>query len=404
MRALFSQLSSFLIALVFAVILWTIATGEENPSREAFFPDPLPIQVENQPAGLIVYQTTAETARVKVRAPLATWDQLRAESFRVVVDLKGAAIGSHQIQARAQVTDPRAFVTAIEPPVVGVYLDQLQIRDFAVETELLDALPTGYVSQTPVARPARVRVSGPAMLVDQIAQVGADVSVRGAKTTFERQVSIVARDARGNVVAGVTSVPASVSITVPIEQRVGYKDVSIKTILKGVVASGYWISNIVVSPSAATVVGSAEVLSKVPGFIETLPIDVSTATGDVIKTVPLALPEGVSMLDNNGVTVAISITPILGGQTIRRAVTTQSLRRGFGATFSPDTVEVILSGPLPALASLTAQDVQVVVDASGLITGTYVLKPRTIIVPSVLKVQSILPDTVLVNIIEASPK
>ncbi len=404
MRGLISQFSSFSIALIFAVILWAIATSEAYPSREAFFPEPLPVEIANQPDGVIVFQKSAETARVKVRAPLALWEQLRAQSFRVVVDLTGATAGIFQTEPRAQAFDPRVTVTAVEPPMVSLRLDRLVTRELPVEPELTDAPPVGYVNKPPQANPARVRVSGPAALVDQVAQVDADVSLRGSKATVERVAPVVTRDARGNVVAGVTVTPAEVSITVQIEPRVGYKDVSVKTMLKGVVAAGYWISNIVTAPSTATVAGSAEALSKLPGFVETLPIDVNAATGDVVKTVPLQLPEGVSMLDNDGVTVQISVTPILGGQTIRRAVTAQGLRRGLGATISPDTVEVILSGPLPALTGLTAQDVQVMIDAAGLAPGAYTLKPRVIIVPAALKVQNLSPDTVLVNIVEANPK
>lgn len=404
MRGLLSQASSFLIAFVFATILWAIATSEENPSREANFPDALPVQILNAPEQLAVFQKSADTVRVKIRAPLAMWDQLRAESLRAVLDLRNASVGINPIEVRVQVADSRVNVVAIEPPVINVRLDRLTARDFKIQVELSDAPPTGYENKSPVVNPTRAQVSGPAELMDQVARVDADVSLRGARTTLETSVALVARDARGNIVTGVSILPSQVSVIVPVDQRVGYKDVSVKTILKGAVAGGYWISNIVVAPSTATVVGSAEQLAKLPGFIETTPIDVNAATSDVIKTVPLTLPDGIAMLDNNGVTVQISITPILGGQTIRRLVQAQGLRRGIVATVSPDAVEVILSGPMPALADLSSQDVQIIIDATGLAPGVYVLKPRAIIVPSVLRVQSLLPDTVLVNLTEATQK
>ncbi len=401
MRALFSQLSSFLIALIFAFILWAIATSEENPSREAFFPDALPIEIVNQPAGLALYGKSAETARVKARAPLALWEQLRASSVRVTMDLSGAGIGQYNVELKAQVSDRRLTIVAIEPPFAAVRLDQIKTRSLSIETELMDAPPVGYVSRTPTPNPARIQLNGPAIFVDQVTRVQAEVSVRGSRSTLTRQIALVAQDALGNAVAGVTLDPATAMITVPIEQRVGYKDVSVKTILKGNVAAGYWISNIVVAPSTTTVVGSAEALARMPGFVETFPIDVNAATGDIVKTVPLALPDDIALSENDGVLVQISITPILGGQTIRRAVIAQGLARGLAATISPDTVEVILSGPLPALAALSAQDVQVILDLTNLVPGSYSIKPRVSLVPGLLKVQSLLPDTVPVNITES---
>ncbi|MBI3913096.1 MAG: hypothetical protein HY327_02700 [Chloroflexi bacterium] len=397
------QIPSFFIALALAVALWAIATNEENPSREAFFSDPLAVEIVNRPEGLIVYEKSAETVRVKLRAPLASWDQMQPQSLRAIVDLKGTGIGETRGEVKVQVADPRVAVVAVEPPAILVRIDQLKSRGMAVETELLDAPPTGYVSKLPLTNPARVVLNGPARLIDQVERVEAALSVRGARSSVTQEISLTARDARGNAIRGVALEPAFATVIVPIEQRVGYKDVSIRTILKGAVAAGYWISNIVVAPSTATVVGSADVLARIPGFVETFPIDVNAATSDVVKTVPLALPEGVALPDTDGVTVQIAITPILGGQTIRRVVAAQGLRSGLSARVSPDSVEVILSGPLPVLATLTPQDVQVSVDVTGLASGTHSIKPRVAIVPALLKVQNLVPDTVLVNIVEATP-
>ena len=245
-------------------------------------------------------------------------------------------------------------------------------------------------------------VSGAAILVDQVSDVVADVFLRGAKTPVEREVTLVARDAQGNTMQGVMITPPAVTVDVQIEQRVGYKDVSVKAVLKGAPASGFWVSNIVVTPSTATVVGSADILAKIAGFIETMPVDVTGATADVTKRVSLALPDTISALNNEGATVQVSITPILGGQTVPRQVIVQGLRRGLLASISPAQVDVILSGPLPTLQSLSPEDVQVVVEASGLGAGTYQLKPRAQVVPDSLRVGSIVPDSVQVTLTEST--
>ncbi len=401
-RSFFTHFNSFVMALLFAVVVWAVATSEQNPSREGFYPDLMPIEIVNRPEGTLVYQKTAETVRVKLRAPQVSWDQLQPASFRVIADLQLLEPGMHQIPIKVQVTDPRVTVISVEPSAVGIRLEQLKSRDFDIHSEVLDSPPLGYAYRTPMLVPSQVTVNGPAVLVEQVVEVAADIYLRSAKSPVEREVTLQPRDLQGNVVQGVTLTPASASVKVPVEQRVGYKDVSIKAILKGTVASGYWISNIVVTPSNVTVAGSPDVMAKVPGFIETVPIDVNTATSEVTKRVAISLPEGVSVLNNEGVTVQVSVTPILGGQTIRRKVVLQGLRRGLVGAISPDTVEVILSGPLPSLQSLAADDVQVVIDASTLVAGSYQLKPRVPVVPASLKIQNIVPDTIQINIVELS--
>ena len=401
-RSIFSHFTSLVMALLFAVIVWSAATVEENPSRDGYFFDTLPIEIANRPSDLIVFQKTVERVRVKLRAPQASWDLLQPSSFRVIADLARLDVGQHQIAIKVQVNDPRVIVTSVEPSEVGIHLERVKTRTFDVRSDVLDTAPLGYTFRPPTLNPAQVVVTGPETLVDQAIEAAADVYLRGAKMPIEREVPVQLRDAQGNILSGLTISPTVAVVKVQVEQRVGYKDVSIKTTLKGAPAPGYWVSNIVVNPSTVTIVGNPDILSKIPGFVETVPVDVSNATAEINKRATLSLPEGVSVLNNEGAIVQVSITPLLGGQTVRRKVSLQGLKRGQTATISPDSVEVILSGPLPNLQNLAADDVQVIVDAAGLAAGVYQLKPRVPVVPSALRVQNIVPDTVQVGITDLS--
>ncbi len=402
LRALISQLFSIIIALLIAIIIWSVATSDENPPAQ-YYPESLSVQTIDLPDGLVVSQESPTTVKVRLRAPQSSWDQLTTSSFRVLADLQGLSVGLHQVPVRLQVADPQVSVVSIEPSEIGVRLEQLKTRTLDIHSDILDTVPLGYDAKPPTVTPKQATVSGPAVLVEQVSEVVADVLLRGAKTPFGREVTLIARDAQGNQINGLTITPATVTVNVQIEQRVGYKDVSVKASLKGTVAAGYWVSNIAVNPTTVTIVGSADVLAKIPGYVETQPVDVTGATSDVTKKINLTLPDNVSVLNNDGVSVQVSITPILGGQTVPRKIIVQGLHRGATATVSPAQVDVILSGPLPALQSLSPDDVQVVIDASTLIGGTYQLRPRVPVVPDGLKVQSIVPDTVQVTVVEPTP-
>ena len=393
-RSAASQISSLFIALFFAIIVWAVATGDENPTREAYYPDSLPIEIVNRADNLILYQKTIDAVRVKVRAPQVSWNELVRESFHATVDLNSLGSGVHQLNIQVLANDPRVRITSIEPATMNVQLEELKHREFDLLSDILDAPPVGYTAKSPIVSPSRVSISGPAILVDQVSETVADVYLRGAKQTVERDVTISARDVQGNLVTGVVISPTLANVKIGIEQRVGYKDVSIRTVLKGSAASGYWVSNMVVTPSSATIVGNPDVLAKIAGYVETVPIDVNGATADISKRAALSLPEGISVLSNEGVTVQVSVTPILGGQTVRRKVSLQGLPRNLTASISPDSVDVILSGPLPSLSSLSADNVQAVIDGAGLAPGTFSLRPRIAQLPEQLKVQNIVPDTV----------
>ncbi len=402
-RSLVNQLGSLVLAIVLATTVWVVATNDENPTSEKWFPDALPIEFTNLEPGLIVYRQSVQLVHVRVLAPEATWNQLLASSFHVIADLKSLGAGEHHVKLQVETNDSSVSITSIDVPTVDVQLEELKSRVMDVQSDVLDSAPPGYTFHTPVITPTQVTVSGPAVLVDQVNEVVADVYLRNSKTPVEREVTALARDPLGNLIQGLTITPPTVNVKVQVEQRVGYKDVSIKTVLKGAPAPGYWVSNITVTPSSATLVGSPDAMAKIAGFVETVPIDITGATADVTRRAVLSVPEGVSVLNNEGITVQVSVTPILGGQTVRRKVAVQSLARGLTAVVSPDTVEIILSGPLPDLQNLTTDDVQAVVDATNLAPGTYALKPHTIAVPDSLRVQSIVPDTVQVTISGTTP-
>ncbi|MGE5139136.1 MAG: CdaR family protein, partial [Rudaea sp.] len=96
-RTLLQQWSSILISLALAVVVWVVATGEENPTREDVFPDPIPIQYTNLPEGLTMSSTPAAAVKVTVRAPAARWQTLRPEDFQAVVDLAGSKSGARSL-------------------------------------------------------------------------------------------------------------------------------------------------------------------------------------------------------------------------------------------------------------------------------------------------------------------
>ncbi|TMC50085.1 MAG: hypothetical protein E6J26_10025, partial [Chloroflexi bacterium] len=201
----------------------------------------------------------------------------------------------------------------------------------------------------------------------------------------------------GNTVQGVRISPAVVSVRVPVNQRIGFKDVSVKVETKGNVASGYWLSNIAVEPSTITVVGSPARLDEIGGFISTEPIDLSDVRNSFLRVVNLRFPEGVSPVNTQSAQVTIDVSAITGGQTVQRQVTVRGVDTALHLGVSPETVDIILAGPLPVLQALKVEDVQVIIDLAGRTPGKYKVTP-TVVKPESLKVESVVPDTIEVVI------
>jgi len=401
-RWLLNQLGLIVTALAFAIIVWAVATSEESPGREGIFPDALPLEIKSS-TSLVVSQKSADSVRVRLRAPQASWDELQRANFHATLDLNALGVGTFDVPVLVTATDSRVTILSVDPATLNVKLEPAKSRFFDARAEVLDSAPLGYTFRPPTLSSAQVTASGPTSSVDQVTDVMAEIFLRGARSPVERETTLVARDAQGKEIKDVTLSPPTVIVKVLVEQRVGFKDVSIKTVLRGNVASGYWISNIIVIPSSATVIGNADALAKISGFVETAPLDVSNATVDIATNAALNLPEGVSILNNQTISIRVSVTPILGGQTVRRQVKVQNLRAGLTATISPEQVDLILAGPLPSLQNLSADAASVVIDAANLGPGVYPLKPRVLGANDPLKVQSIVPDTIQLSITEGTP-
>ena len=398
-RSLLTDLSSALIALIFALTIWVVAMREQNPIVGDRFPQAIPIEVVNQGEDLLILGGFEEEVTLLVRAPEKVWSDLEAESFYAYVDLADLGTGPHEVPVEVQHPET-VRVMEKSPDVVSITLDRAARRWFGVGVNILGDVPVGYKYGVPVVTPSQVAVSGPQSSVDQIDAVVIDLQLRGEKATMEKAFEPWPQNKVGGTVSGVEISPSQVMVQLPIEQESGYRDVSVKVVTQGTVASGYWISDIRADPSTVSVYGDPQRVSELLGFVETEPVDVEGANANLTRLVALVLPEDISLLGVGRVLVRIFVSPVLGGQTIRVSPTLQGLAPGLEATVSPQTVEVILAGPLADLSALQAEDVEVLLDLLDLGPGTYKVSPQ-VVKPDSLEVQSIVPDQLEVVITES---
>ena len=208
--------------------------------------------------------------------------------------------------------------------------------------------------------------------------------------------------------AGVSLSPAKIQVTVPVIQKGGYRDLAVKVVVSGRVASGYRLTSILVNPPVVSVFSTdIELVNSLPGYVETSQLDLTGVSSDLETHLTLNLPEGVSLLGDQNVLVQVGISAIEGSQTfLGLPVTVNGLDAGLIATVSPLEVDLYLSGPLPVLDTLLITDVIVSVDATGLAAGTYQLTPIVTITLTGIRVETIQPGTVEVIISKgiATPK
>ncbi len=404
LRWIISNIGTLILALVLAVVVWISAVTASNPNVERTRTVPLDI-VGLDPDMLIVGNVPTQV-RVTLEAPSSVMDSMNASENAVHswVDVVGLEPGTHDLLVQVQVNPAFRPVRQgpVIPELVEITLEPLLTRTYPVNLEVTGEPAVGYQKGPLLVEPSSITVSGAASLVNQIEQVGASIDISGVTETIERNVSLVAVDQQGDPVSGVNITPAEVAVTQPIFLQGGYRNVIVRVETVGQPADGYKLTNITVSPLNVVVFSSdPQLVNDLPGYVETEAVDLTGAVDDIDTYVAITLPEGVTLVGDQFVLVQVSIAAIEGSLKMSLPVTPIGLLPIQAALISPETVDVILSGPVPILDTMTPEDVRVLVDVSDLELGIYQLEPQVEVFPDRVVVESVVPSTVEVEIIIA---
>jgi YbbR domain-containing protein len=390
---------SFLLAGILAAAVWVNAVSTQDPDETRTLSVPITVTVQGLKEGLVAQGYQNLGVQVTLRAPRSVWDRLSPDTVRVLADLSGKAEGKYSIPLKTVTDLSPVRVEKVEPSTVQILIDHLATRSLAVHVELTGSLALGFQAGTPTAEPGTVTLSGPQSLVDSVVEVVAAVSVEGLRSSTDQNIPLLALDTQGTVVSGVSITPLTISISIPVQQLGGYRDLVVKVPLTGAVKSGYRLTGLTITPQVVTLYSDdAEAIRNLPGYVETQPLDISGASADVAKSLALVLPSGVRVVGDPKIVVQVSISAIEDSITLSRPIRFQGLTPGLSATFSPAFVDIILSGPAPIIWSLRPADVDAFLDLAGLVPGTYKLKPEVKLLDPVLQLVTISPEQVEVVI------
>ncbi len=392
------NLRTFLWSLLLALAVWLAAVTAADPDVVRAYPSPVRLDVVGQDPGLVINGSLPKSVELTLRAPQSVWDQLtaRPDAVRAILDLSGLSAGKHKVDIQIQISVRPVRIVSANPSSVAVSLEPLITRTLPLQSMVTGQPAIGYQAGDLTVDPQQVVLAGPQSVVSRVVHTQVVVNATGIREALDETVPIQALDQNNLPVSGLTIQPESAHVTLPVTRQGGFRDLAVKVIVRGQVADGYRLDSISVAPPVVTVYSSnPELVNALPGVVETQPLDLTEAKDNLTLRVPLNLPSGVSAVGDQTVVIQAGISPIqssltLSGQHIEIA----GLPSDLNAQISPETMDVILSGPLPVLNSLSRQDVHVTVDVTGLAAGSYQLTPTVQILAANVTVESLLPGTV----------
>ncbi len=393
---------TFLWAFALAMAVWISAVTSADPDETRVLASPVSLQIIGQSPNLVLSNDIPKEVEVALRAPSSVWSLIEADPqiVRAILDLSGLSSGEHEVELQIQVNARPVQIVSVAPSLVKFTLEPLVSQTLDVDLSLSGEVAVGYQIGETNMEPVQVVVSGAQSQVRQVTRARVSVNLSGIRENFDQSLNVEVLDDKGLKVTGVSVSPESVHVVLPVSQQGGYRDVAVKVTIIGRVASGYRLTDLSVFPPVVTIFSAdPQLVGNLPGVVETQPLDLQNAQDNINTRLSINLPDGVSIIGEQTVLIQAGVSPIESSVTLAgEKIDIIGLESGLTAVISPTTVDVIISGPLSLLDTLTRQGVHATVDLTGLPAGTYQITPNVEILIADVIVESILPNTVEVII------
>lgn len=299
----------------------------------------------------------------------------QSTSHYVTIDLSGLKPGTHKVNIEYNQNNG-SIDYMVNPSVatVIIYEKVSETRTMSIDLLNKDSLDSKLVVEKINYDTDKVVIKGAEHQLKEVVEVKALVDLNNltantAGTYTIKDVPLKAYNKDGEVV-DVEIVPETIDVEVQIASP--SKELPIKLVPVGDVASGYAISSMTPSETKVTVYGDSETLNN----LKSIPVNVDVSGLKEGKTYKLQLekPVGVKSLSINNITVTVGIGNVSNKKIDGVKISVKNLSDEYKATpvtESDAEVTVNLKGVQSVINGITADDVTPYVDLTGYEPGNY---------------------------------
>ena len=299
----------------------------------------------------------------------------QSTSHYVTIDLSGLKPGTHKVNIEYNQNNG-SIDYMVNPSVatVIIYEKVSETRTMSIDLLNKDSLDSKLVVEKINYDTDKVVIKGAEHQLKEVVEVKALVDLNNltantAGTYTIKDVPLKAYNKDGEVV-DVEIVPETIDVEVQIASP--SKELPIKLVPVGDVASGYAISSMTSSETKVTVYGDSETLNN----LKSIPVNVDVSGLKEGKTYKLQLekPVGVKSLSINNITVTVGIGNVSNKKIDGVKISVKNLSDEYKATpvtESDAEVTVNLKGVQSVINGITADDVIPYVDLAGYEPGNY---------------------------------
>ena len=330
----------------------------------------IPVRQINDPPDTYVLTPPPPVTQVRYFAPNGV--PVAASTFLATIDLENFAdtVGVVSVPITVTSPDPRIRILGFEPAFATIELDQLiSVDDIPVRVvhgEVPDGLTMGETS----VQPSTVTVSGAASIVSKVDSVRADVVIGSTGIDVDEDVRLVPVDKLGNALRPLDITPPTARVKIAVFSDQQSRALPVNPIIIGDPAAGFEVAAVSVEPQVVLVAGDADRLIELTK-VDTIPISLTGVSGSETVTVELALPDEVVAVDDDSVTVTISLRPVTATRTFDSGLRLVGTSSELEYALSTDRVLVTIGGSTADLDRLSGSTLVMDLDVSGLGPGEH---------------------------------
>ena len=378
-----NKILSVLLSVAIAFALWLYVVNVISPQSDGNFKNvPVTLQNENILAerGLMI---TSVTPSMELRLQGNRTDLIKLNSSNITVlanistiEAPGSFQLNYSVSYPGNISNAAVSVIGSNPALIELTVENRVTKTVPVVVDYGDTqVPEGFIADKENIELdyESIEISGPESVVKTIDRAVIDIDLSNQSETLLGQFDYLLCDAAGEPANAelITTNAESVNLTLKV-QRVKEIDLVVE-VIEGGGATGL-TSTITVEPAKILVAGSEKLLENMDK-LELGTINLGEMLEDGELTFPIALPEGIS--NQTGIAEA-KVTVQLGNlKTKTLNVTTIRPMRvpaGMSVDVITKALEVTLRGPEALINSITAEDITVDVDFSGVQPGTATVK------------------------------
>ena len=402
MRWLGSNLTSLILSLLLAFVIWISAVTSANPNVEAEFS--IPLEVRQQSSDIAIVDPLPQTVDLKILAPESIIQSLEEDNPLVAyINLTDITAGTYRFLVQVQIPDQLNPIRVLEqnPEKLELKVSNLISKLLPVSIQVEGEPAIGYQTSGLSWDGSSVTVIGQDIKVQEVAVVVGMLDISDSTGSISRSITLEARNTAGEIVEEVTLQPETVLVNQSISLQGGYRNLAVNVTTQGVVEPGYRFTSITPAPPTVMVFSEdPQLVEGLPGYVNTKPLNLNGVDGYLETILELDLPEGVTVVGDPTVLIQVNVTALETSMVITREIEVIGLLPGLNAQVSPSQVSVRVSGPVPVLENLTLRDIRVVVDLTSLEAGTHTLTPTVEILPTDIIWEDVSPATVEIVILE----